>query len=116
MDQNTVERAIRPQKLTVKNALFAGSDGGAKHWAIMATLIETAKMCGVEPFAYLRDILIRITTGHTINRIGELAPWNYMPAVRANTHDDLGHPENPDAKPIASSLAETGSERNVMAG
>ncbi len=79
MDTNVVERAIRPQKLTVKNALFAGSDGGAEHWAMIATIIETCRLCGVEPFAYLRDVLIRITAGHTINRIGELAPWNYMP-------------------------------------
>ena len=79
MDQSTVERAIRPQKLTVKNALFAGSDGGARHWAIVATLIETAKMCGVEPFGYLKDVLTRITAGHTINKIAELAPWNYIP-------------------------------------
>ncbi len=82
----------------------------------MATLIETAKMCGVEPFAYLRDILIRITNGHSIKRIDELTPWHYRPAARPNTDDDLRHPENPDAKPIASSLAETGPERNVMAG
>jgi transposase len=88
MDQNTVERAIRPQKLTVKNALFAGSSGGARHWAIVATLIETAKLCGVEPFVYLRHVLTRITVGHTINRIGELAPWNYRAADDANRKTD----------------------------
>ena len=42
MDTNVVERAIRPQTLTRKNALFAGSDGGARHWAIAMTLIQTA--------------------------------------------------------------------------
>lgn len=81
MDQNTVERTIRPQKLTVKNALFAGSRGGAEHWAMIATLIETCKMAGVEPFAYLKDVLTRITNGHTITRIGELAPWHYRPTT-----------------------------------
>jgi transposase len=91
MDTNTVERAIRPQKLTVKNALFAGSDGGARHWAIMASLIETCKLCAVEPFAYLRDTLTRITAGHTINRIGALAPWNYKPGADARSPNDPGH-------------------------
>ena len=86
--------AIRPQKLTVKNALFAGSDGGARHWAIMASLIETCKLCAVEPFAYLRDTLTRITAGHTINRIGELAPWNYKPVAGAAA---TRHPFQADA-------------------
>ena len=42
LDNNTVERSIRPIKLGRKNALFAGSDGGAEHWAVIASLIETA--------------------------------------------------------------------------
>ncbi len=107
MDQSTVERAIRPQKLTVKNALFAGSDGGARHWAIVATLIETAKMCGVEPFAYLKDVLTRITAGHTINKIAELAPWNYTP--RPNGQNAL------PADLQVAVFAENSSDRKVMA-
>ena len=107
MDQSTVERAIRPQKLTVKNALFAGSDGGARHWAIVATLIETAKMCGVEPFAYLKDVLTRITAGHTINKIAELAPWNYTP--RPNGQNAL------PADLQVAVFAENASDRKVMA-
>ena len=91
MDQSTVERAIRPQKLTVKNALFAGSDGGAEHWAMIASIIETCKMCGVEPFAYLKDVLTRITNGHTIARIAELAPWTYMAATANPAADNPGH-------------------------
>ena len=91
MDQSTVERAIRPQKLTVRNALFAGSDGGAEHWAQIATIIETCRMCGVEPFAYLKDVLTRITAGHTINRIHELAPWTYMAADRRQPTTDPAH-------------------------
>ena len=106
MDQSTVERAIRPQKLTVKNALFAGSDGGARHWAIVATLIETAKMCRVEPYAYLRDILIRITAGHTINKIAELAPWNYIPQP---TNQPRGTPTNPQI----ASLPDSPSDQKV---
>jgi len=49
IDSNTVERAIRPLTLNRKNALFAGSDGGAEHWAVVASLIETCKLIGVEP-------------------------------------------------------------------
>ena len=56
LDTNTIERAIRPIALGRKNALFAGSDGGARSWAIIASLIQTAKLNQVEPFAYLRDI------------------------------------------------------------
>ena len=57
MDTNVVERAIRPHTLTRKNALFAGSDGGAKHWALALTLIQTAKLNGVDPMAWLTDVL-----------------------------------------------------------
>jgi transposase len=47
-----------------KNALFAGSDGDADRWAIVASLIETAKLNGIEPFAWLRDMLTRLVDGH----------------------------------------------------
>jgi transposase len=79
LDANAVERAIRPQALTRKNALFAGSDGGARHWACLASLIETAKLNGVDPLAYLGDILARLAQGHPINRIAELLPWRWVP-------------------------------------
>lgn len=59
MDTNVVERAIRPHTLTRKNALFAGSDGGARRWAIAMTLIQTAKLNGVDPQAWLTDVLER---------------------------------------------------------
>mgnify|MGYP002084254854 CR=1 FL=1 len=42
-------------------------------------LIETCKLSGVEPFAYLRDVLARMVEGHTINRLDELLPWNWAP-------------------------------------
>ena len=60
IDTNAVERAIRPLALNRKNALFAGSDGGAEHWAVIASLIETCKLIGVEPQAYLADVITRI--------------------------------------------------------
>ena len=77
IDSNVVERAIRPIALTRKNALFAGSDGGAAHWAIVASLIETCKLTGVEPHAYLTDVITRIVEGHPNSRLDELLPWAY---------------------------------------
>jgi hypothetical protein len=80
MDTNAVERAIRPSVLTRKNALFAGSDGGARHWAIAMTLIQTAKLNGVEPMAYLTDVLQRVVSGRTkAHELQALLPWNWRP-------------------------------------
>jgi hypothetical protein len=76
IDSNTVERTIRPIKLGAKNHLFAGSDGGAESWAILASLIQTAKLNDVERFAYLRDVLERIVSGKTrANELSSLLPW-----------------------------------------
>jgi transposase len=77
IDSNTVERSIRPIALNRKNALFAGSDGGGENWAIIASLIETCKLCGVDPQAYLANALIRIVNGHLNSQIDELLPWAY---------------------------------------
>ncbi|SEP33025.1 Transposase IS66 family protein, partial [Methylobacterium sp. UNC300MFChir4.1] len=79
IDNNTVERAIRPLALTRKNALFAGSDGGAGHWAVVASLVETCKLNGVEPQAYLTDVITRIVAGHPQSNIDDLLPWAYAP-------------------------------------
>lgn len=76
LDNNTVERSIRPLTLNRKNALFAGSDGGAAHWAVLASLIETAKLNGRDPQAYITDVITRIVGGHPQSRIDELMPWN----------------------------------------
>ncbi|WP_352493358.1 transposase domain-containing protein [Mesorhizobium sp. M0118] len=75
IDSNVVERAIRR-----KNALFAGSDGGAEHWAVIASLIETCKLNGVEPLGYLADVLTRIVNSHPNSRIDDLLPWTYIRA------------------------------------
>jgi len=75
LDTNPVERAIRPVALGRKNHLFAGSDGGGERWAIICSLIETCKLNGVEPYAYLRDVLTRMVDEHPINRLDELLPW-----------------------------------------
>lgn len=76
-DNNIVERSIRPLALTRKNALFAGSDGGAEHWAVIASLVETCKLNGVEPQAYLTETITRIVNGHPNSRIDDLMPWAY---------------------------------------
>ena len=77
IDSNVVERSIRPIALTRKNALFAGSDGGGEHWATIASLVETAKLNGVDPQAYLADVITRIVAGHPHSQIDDLLPWAY---------------------------------------
>ena len=81
LDTNTVERAIRPIALGRKNHLFAGSDGGADRWAIVCSLITTAKLNDREPYAYLKDVLDRMTNGHPASRLDDLLPWNWTPAA-----------------------------------
>jgi hypothetical protein len=72
---NAAERAIRPLALGRKNWLFAGSDSGGERAATMYTLIETAKLNGLDPEAYLRAVINRIAD-HPIKRIDGLLPWN----------------------------------------
>jgi transposase len=75
VDNNAAERAIRPLALGRKNYLFAGSDAGGDRAAAIYSLIETAKLNGLDPEAYLRDVLARIAD-HPVNRVGEFLPWN----------------------------------------
>ena len=75
ISNNAAERAIRPLALGRKNYLFAGSDAGGGRAAAMYTLIETAKLNGLDPELYLREVLSHIAD-HPINRIGDLLPWN----------------------------------------
>ena len=85
IDSNVVERTIRPIALNRKNALFAGSDGGGDHWAVIASLIETCKLIGADPHAYLTDVITKLVNGHLNSRIDELLPWAH-PAVPAFRH------------------------------
>jgi hypothetical protein len=78
IDNNAAERAVRPICLGKKNWLFAGSEAGAETLARAMTLIESAKMNGLDPQAYITDLLNRIHD-HKINRIDELLPWNWVP-------------------------------------
>ena len=72
---NAAERALRGISLGRKNYLFMGSDAGGERAAAIYSLVETAKINGIDPEAYLRDVLTRIAD-HPINRIDELLPWN----------------------------------------
>ncbi len=81
MDNNPVERTIRPIAINRKNALFAGHETGAENWGMIASLIETCKLNGVEPYGYLTKTLTAIVSGHKQSRINELLPWNYTETV-----------------------------------
>jgi transposase len=80
IDNNTVERTIRPQTITRKNSLFAGSDGGGRTWATLATLLTTAKFNNVDPQAWLKLTLERIATGWPNRELDALLPWKHQTA------------------------------------
>ena len=63
--------------LNRKNALFAGSDGGAEHWATVASLIETCKLNDIDPLAYLTNALARIVNGHPNRDLDQMLLWAY---------------------------------------
>jgi transposase len=79
IDNNPAERALRPVAIGRKNWLFAGSDAGGETLADAMTLIESAKLCGLDPEAYLADLLARIND-HLVTRLDELLPWNWQPS------------------------------------
>jgi transposase len=83
IDSNPVERSIRPIALNRKNALFAGSDGGGEHWAILASFIETCKLNRVDPQSYLADVLTRLLAARPSDPLEELLPWRWTPAQQA---------------------------------
>lgn len=76
LDNNTAERSMRAIALGRKNYLFMGSERGGKSAAIAYTLIEMAKLNGVDPQPWLTDVLARIAD-HKITRLSELMPWSY---------------------------------------
>lgn len=78
ISNNAAENQIRPLKVGAKNWLFAGSDTGGVRAAAFYTIIRTAVLNGVEPEAYLTDVIARIGS-HPINRLAELLPWNWQP-------------------------------------
>jgi transposase len=83
IDNNAAERTLRCVALGRKNFLFAGSDAGGERVASIYSLIGSAKLCGVEPEAYLRHV-IGCIADHPINRIDELLPWNIAAQIQHN--------------------------------
>jgi transposase len=80
IDNNPVENAIRPVALGRKNWLFAGTEAAGRRAAAILSLIESAKLNGHDPFAYLRDVLARLPT-QPYRRLDELLPFNWMPSA-----------------------------------
>jgi len=80
IDNNAAERALRAVALGRKNYLFAGSDSGGERAAAIYSLIGSAKLNGLDPEAYLHQVLQRIAD-HPINRIEQLLPWNVVEAA-----------------------------------
>ena len=86
IDNNLVENAIRPVALGRKNYLFAGSHDGARRAALIYSLLGTAVLHQLEPFAYLRDVIARISE-HPHKHLSELLPQNWKRTV--STHNQL---------------------------
>jgi transposase len=86
IDNNAAERSLRAVALGRKNYLFAGSDRGGESAAAIYSLIGSAKLNGIDPESYLRNVLSRIPD-HPINRIEELLPWN----LAADPTEDSRH-------------------------
>ena len=82
LSNNAAERGLRGIALGRKSWLFAGSDRGGDRAAAMYSLIVTAKMCNIDPQAWLADVLARIA-GHPASRLDELLPWNWRAANAA---------------------------------
>ncbi len=83
LSNNAAERALRGIALGRKSWLFAGSDRGGERAAAMYSLIVTAKMNGIDPQAWLADVLARIAD-HPASRLDELLPWNWQPERAVN--------------------------------
>ena len=78
IDNGATERANRDVAIGRGNWTFFGSDNGGRTAAILMSFIATCKRCGVEPFAWFRDVLSRIAT-HPVHRLAELLPHNWKP-------------------------------------
>lgn len=76
IDSNPVENTIRPIAMLRKNALFAGSPVGGRNWAVMASLMATCRMNGVEPYAYLNWVFGQMANGLPRSQYDTLLPWN----------------------------------------
>ena len=83
LSNNAAERALRGVAVGRHNWTFAGSDRGGERAAAIYTLIETAKLNGIDPQAWLADVLARLPD-HPAKRIDELLPWQWLSSSRAS--------------------------------
>lgn len=83
IDNNIAERAMRSIAIGRKNWLFAGSKAGGERAAAIYTIIETCKLNGVEPQAYIADVIAKVAGDWPASRWDELLPWNWQPAIQA---------------------------------
>ena len=81
IDNNLIERQIKPWKLGAKNWLFVGSELAGQRAAVVMSLVQSAKLGGLEPWAYLRDVLARIHS-HPSHRLDELLPHRWRPDAK----------------------------------
>ena len=86
IDNNIAKQVLRTMAVGRKNWLHCGSDAGGERTAAMYSLIGSAKMNGLDPFAYLRHVLTHLPE-HPIYRIDEMLPWNMVTALEAQTTD-----------------------------
>ena len=82
VDNNIAERAMRSVAIGRKNWLFAGSEAGGERAAAIYSVIETAKLNGIEPQAYIGDVIAKIADGWPASRWDELMPWNWAAPQR----------------------------------
>jgi IS66 C-terminal element len=75
--RRAAERSLRDIAITRKNFLFLGSDAGGERAAVLYTILQSAKLNGLNPEVYLADVIDRLAKGHPINRLSELLPWNW---------------------------------------
>jgi transposase len=80
IDNNAAERSVRGISLGKKNYLFAGADSGGESGAVIYTLVETAKLNGIDPEAWLRHVIANIAD-HPMNRLDDFLPWNFKACV-----------------------------------
>jgi len=111
ISNNAAENAIRPITLGRKNWLFAGSDAGGDRAAIFYTLIRSAKLNGLEPEEWLRDVLTRIGD-HPINRLDQLLPWN---VARSATLPEPTPVKTKRPQPLADAYSLIASARSTAA-
>jgi transposase len=76
LDNNYAERGLRIFALGRKNFLFAGHIEGAQNLAVLQSIVSTCRLHGVNPYEYIKDLLIRMQT-HPAARVDEIMPWNW---------------------------------------